>query len=204
MRTLYTALLAGLTLLGSACKVEPPNEAQFALPDKPAGPPHGAEQGAGAPTRAPPGTGPLNLDSISPIRSQAEVRAGEHTLISGRVEAGTCTGPVRIDVIARKRRAKAGPPSGEKKAPRGPITALSLPAPGAFDGAVPTGNTYMLSALCDQNADGNIEIPQEPISPPLEIVAKGPPVADIVLDLSGHLGRDVGRGEPAGGSGPAR
>ena len=218
MRRTLPLAIAAFLLLG--CEVTPPTDEGFNLPDKPPGPggaDAGQRGGRGEPNaqggppngkpgpdgKLPPGAGPLDLTEMVPRKSQDAVRSAEHIMVSGRVEAGICTSPIRIDVIEKKpKRNKAGAangapgtPSNNKPSPMGPITALSLEKAGPFDIAVPSGGPYLIAALCDQNKDGKVALPNEPISPPqLLELSENTPITDVVLDLAAHKGSDVGQG----------
>jgi|GEM_PF-4991960 len=128
-------------------------------PVPPAEGPHAGEfdPNAGKGTEDDPMAQELKL--VAPQNRQSDIKAGAHYVVKGKVE-GACSGSMRIDVLEDL---KEPPKPGS--APPGPLAAVDLPAPGAFEVAVPKGKTVALSAVCDANNDGIIG-GAEPVSEP--------------------------------------
>ena len=85
---------------------------------------------------------------LQPIRNQETIRGGAHFALSGTVE-GSCDGDLRIDVLSAT-------PVSEEAGQVGPLSALELDEPGAFEVVVPEGDTVELSAICDVDDDDRI------------------------------------------------
>ena len=85
---------------------------------------------------------------LQPIRNQESIRGAAHFALSGTVE-GSCDGYLRIDVLS------ATPVSAEA-GQVGPLSAVELEEPGAFEVVVPEGDTVELSAICDADDDDRI------------------------------------------------
>ena len=85
---------------------------------------------------------------LQPVRNQETIRGGAHFALSGTVE-GSCDGNLRIDVLSAT-------PASEEAGQVGPLSAVELEEAGAFEVAVPEGDTVELSAICDVDKDDRI------------------------------------------------
>jgi len=95
---------------------------------------------------------------LPPVRKQEDIQGGAHFSLSGTV-SGDCSGKLRIDVLSKT------PVSGEA-GKVGPLTALEMSAPGAFEIVVPEGDNVELSAICDADGDDKVG-PGDWLSAPL-------------------------------------
>ena len=162
------------------------------------GGPGGGGPGGGGPGGGGLGGGPgevvLNLDDMKGRLSQAEIKAGDHAVVSGSFD-GACTGRLRIDVIDRT----------PGSAPRGPLSVANPPAAETFEVVVPTGTSVALSALCDNDDDGMIK------GGGIDLASPGVDVGEVtedvegvklVLSEAGPKGENMAGPPPGGEKGP--
>jgi len=116
----------------------------------------------------------LNIAALQGAQTQAEIRAGEHVVVSGRV-TGPCEGSIRVDAL----NAQVDTPSQQ----HGPMTVLELDAVGPFSLALPVDTNAILTAMCDNNRDGLIAIGVDALAEAqqLGVVTEGLP--EVIMDL---------------------
>jgi hypothetical protein len=134
---------------GEEARVDPPGNAGDEADTELASPVKGhIEDFSTSQKGGPEGVGEGDLLVLPPMRKQEDIKGGAHFTLSGTVSGG-CDGKLRIDVLSQT------PVSGEA-GKVGPLTAVEMNEPGAFEVVVPEGDKVELSAICDADGDDRV------------------------------------------------
>jgi hypothetical protein len=139
---------------------------------------------------SPGGTLLLDMSSVTPQKTQAELQASGDPLvkISGTLQGSCEGGLIRIDLI------EVGISHTDTGPMVGPITALTPQAAGEYTLLAPAGKTYQLAALCDIDKDNKIVQDTDKLAPGISLgeVTEDKTGIDLVFPGEGDTPVEVG------------